>query len=813
MSKVIAPVLYVLFGLLHRQMVMLVTFSALGVLWFFFFPLWEIRYYVNHYKGIFDWTENTKFATMILTLCKGNFNWRAICMVAFFWVGMNNCWSQTLSGKVLNDRYLPINEANILNKHTDHHTHTNELGMFTLENTKIGDTLQITKSGYQTKYVLVLNIENVLEITLEEKAIQLDEVVIAPKLDALHVMTDIDIQTNPVNSSQDIMRKVPGLFIGQHAGGGKAEQMFLRGFDIDHGTDIQINVDGIPVNMVSHAHGQGYADLHFVIPETIDKIDFGKGPYYENKGNFSTAGYVDFATKQKLENSTIKLESGQYNTYRLMGMFNVLDSKKQSAYLATEFLSTDGFFESPQNFNRINLFGKYTGTVNSHDKIGVIVSYFDSKWDASGQVPERAVKNGLISRFGSIDNTEGGATSRSNLKVNYDKIIDDNTTLKSTVYYSQYAFDLFSNFTFFLEDSINGDQIQQKEKRSIYGFNSDYSKKYSIGSWQGSLQIGIALRNDKTHNTELSHTKNRIEHLGTLKLGDINETNLGAYIGTFLDYKKWTINPSVRIDGFDFQYNDVLSGMYQTKDVTSFILSPKLNILYNPTSKLQWYLKTGKGFHSNDTRVVVIQNGKKTLPAAYGSDLGFIWKPTSKMLLNMAYWYLFLEQEFVYVGDAGIVEPSGKTRRHGIEMSYRYQPWKWLFWNLDMNYTYARSINDPKGENYIPLAPNFTAVSGLNVRFKSNFYGGINARFLANRAANEDYSIVAKGYTVVDVNAGYQWKKMSLAIQIQNVLNTEWNETQFATISKLKNEMQPVEEIHFTPGTPFFMKAMLSYHF
>lgn len=179
----------------------------------------------------------------------------------------------------------------------------------------------------------------------------------------------------------------------------------------------------------------------------------------------------------------------------------------------------------------------------------------------------------------------------------------------------------------------------------------------------------------------------------------------------------------------------------------------------------------------------------------------------------MAYWYLFLEQEFVYVGDAGIVEPSGKTRRLGIDISYRYQPFIWLFLNFDANHTFARAIDEPKGEDYIPLAPDFTLVSGLNFIFKSGFYGSINARHLANQPANEDNTIVAKGYTITDFNVGYKWKKMNLGIQIQNLFNTEWNETQFATESRLLNEIEPVEEIHFTPGTPFFLKTMIQYNF
>lgn len=722
-------------------------------------------------------------------------------------------FSQTITGKIVDEYNSPIQDAHVVNTRIDNHTHSNEKGEFSLENCSVGDSLQISFIGYQSKLIDIKNLKQPLTIVMSENIISLEEITLSPKLNALQVFGDIDIITNPVKSSQDVLQKVPGLFIGQHAGGGKAEQIFLRGFDIDHGTDINITVDGLPVNMVSHAHGQGYADLHFVIPETIDKIDFGKGPYYENKGNFTTAGYVDFRTKQTLKNSSVKLEVGDFNSQRLLGMFNLLESNKHNTYIATEFIATDGYFDSPQNFNRVNLFGKYTGKINNTNQVGLTASYFNSKWDASGQIPQRAVDSGVISRFGAIDDTEGGSTSRKNLLATYNKRIDENSTIKNKVYINQYDFELYSNFTFFLDDPVNGDQIKQKEDRLIYGLNTEYDKSFSNKNIKGSWQTGFSLRNDQSKNNELSHTVNRDETLDYIQLGDINETNVSGYISTTIDVKKWTFNPSVRLDYFDFKYNDKLVPEYKTQEASKAIVSPKFNILYNPTKKLQLYLKTGKGFHSNDTRVVVTDNNKRTLPAAYGYDLGYIWKPTPKMFLNMTYWYLYLEQEFVYVGDAGIVEPSGETKRLGVDLSYRYQPFTWLNWNLDANYTHARSINEPEKMNYIPLAPSFTLASGLNFKFKSGLYTGVNVRHLADRPANEDNSLVAKGYTVTDLNAGYKWKNMNFGVQIQNLFNTEWNETQFATESRLQNETQSTEEIHFTPGTPFFIKGTVQYNF
>ena len=721
-------------------------------------------------------------------------------------------FGQAIKGRVINTDKTPVSDVQILKLSNKKHTHSDENGVFFFENLKLGDTLKLSHIGYQVTQTVIHSFSPIL-IVLKEKSISLNEVVILPKINALNLITDIDIQTNPVSSSQDILRQVPGLFIGQHAGGGKAEQIFLRGFDIDHGTDISITVDGLPVNMVSHAHGQGYSDLHFVIPETVDKIDFGKGPYNSAKGNFNTAGYVNFETKRNLENSSIKLESGQFHTNRILGMFNLLNNEKHDAYVATEYLTTDGFFKSPQNFNRINLFGKYTGNLTPFDKIGITLSHLTSKWDASGQVPQRAIENNTITRFGAIDDTEGGNTRRTNILVNYDKLIDQKSFIKNSMYYSKYDFELYSNFTFFLEDPVNGDQIKQKENRNIYGLNSEYHHSFSINNTKATLQAGVSFRNDQSYDNELSHTFKRRKTLEQIQFGNINETNFGAYINTVFNFNKWTLNPAIRVDYFNFQYNDALQVDYKTQTSSKTIVSPKLNLLYNYSKNLQLYVKGGKGFHSNDTRVVVAKNGKKILPAAYGFDTGIIWKPIPELLINTAYWYLFLEQEFVYVGDAGIVEPSGKTQRQGIDFSLRYQPLEWLFWNFDTNYTHARATEEDKGADYIPLAPDFTLKSGLNIIHKSGIYGGTNIRVIKDRPANEDNSIVAKGYAVIDANIGYKLKKLNVAVQIQNVLDTEWNETQFATESRLKNEINPVEEIHFTPGTPFFIKGIIEYKF
>lgn len=739
-------------------------------------------------------------------------------LVAFLWIvsAANTLYSQQIKGVVVNESNQPLESAYIYNLNSKSHTHSSENGVFNLDDSKVGDSIKVGLLGFQNKNIILdaSHFNSKLIITLSEKSFQLDELIITETLNPISTISRLDIKTNPVNSSQEILRKVPGLFIGQHAGGGKAEQLFLRGFDIDHGTDVAISVDGMPINMVSHAHGQGYSDLHFIIPETVSKIDFGKGAYYANKGDFDTAGYVDFSTKDYLKENAISLSIGKFNNLRMLGMFNLMEStKNQNAYIATEYLANDGPFKSPQNFNRLNIFGKYVAFSPTNDKVSLALSHFTSRWDASGQIPQREIDNGNISRFGSIDDTEGGSTERSNFNVEFQKHISDNSTLKTNAFYSHYAFELYSNFTFFLEDPINGDQIKQKEDRQIFGFNTAITNDVNLGNIQLTINSGISLRHDIVNDIELSKTLNRSTILQNVQLGDLNQTNLSAFTNAEFDFGKFKIAPALRLDYFNFLYNDKLQPTYASQAETKTIVSPKLNFYYDVQSNLQLYLKSGIGFHSNDTRVVVSQLGKDILPRSYGSDLGTIWKPAPELLVNTALWYLFLEQEFVYVGDAGIVEPSGKTERYGLDLGLRYQLNNWLYFDTDATVTQARSTEDPHGENYIPLAPNFTMAGGFSLNNLDGLSGSIRYRYLDDRPANEDNSIVAKGYFVTDFNANYNFKNMTLGVIIENLFNTEWNETQFATESRLQNEAQAVEEIHFTPGIPFFIKGTVSYRF
>ena len=739
-------------------------------------------------------------------------------------ISINDFFAQNLKGiYVLNEiTKKPISSVLISDFNDGFQEVSDENGFVSLQNfNSENQKIYVSGIGYEKEEFNLDSIKKEKDfgyIFLNPKVVSIAEVQLKNfvKNNIFQTISDLDIHLRPINNSQEILRSVLGLFIGQHAGGGKAEQLFIRGFDVDHGTDVSISVDGIPVNMVSHAHGQGYADLHFVIPEFIDKVNFDKGPYFAEKGNFTTAGFVDFKTKDFLENNFAKLEVGQFKTYRGVLGLNLLKNNKEikdhSLFLATEAYFTDGYFDSPQDFNRFNGMLKYHGKLNDNNFLTAYLSGLSSKWNASGQIPDRAIEDGTIGWFGAIDDNEGGKTSRYNFTANMKSYLNNGGKFTNQIFYSKYQFELYSNFTFFLNDPINGDQIRQKEDRNLYGFNSTYEKSTKIFGFKSETIAGIQLRYDDVNDLELSRTKDRTITTEALKFGDVNEMNFGAFWSQKIALNQnFDITPSIRFDYFDNQYNDKL--LQQKLKSNSNIFSPKLRMNYRFNENVQLYSYFGKGFHSNDTRVAVVENGKKVLPPALGADFGGVFKIGKKLILQSAVWYLWLDQEFVYVGDEAVVEEGGKTERMGIDITARYEIYQNWFADFNLSIAKPRSLNVPADENLIPLAPKLVSTGGITYRKEMGFNGSLRYRLMGDRPANEDNSVVAKGYFVWDGTVNYTTKKWELGVSVQNIFNVKWKETQFDTESRLYNEIQPVSEIHFTPGTPFFGKLSYTYFF
>lgn len=628
-------------------------------------------------------------------------------------------------------------------------------------------------------------------------------------------LSHLDLRLRPARSSQDLLRLVPGLFIAQHMGGGKAEQIFLRGFDADHGTDVALSVDGMPVNMVSHIHGQGYADLHFLIPELVATYQYGKGPYYPDQGDFNTAGYVAFHTLNTLPENTLKVEAGEFQTYRGLAMVNLLGPKArasgQHAYLAAELAYKNGPFQLPEDFLHDNVFAKYDGRLGERQYLTFELSQYASRWSASGEIPLRLVESGALSPFGAVDSTQGGRTHRSNAILKLSSTLSKGVDLDNEVYASSYGFHIRYDNSFLAQDSVNGDVIQQDEpRRTLYGYEGRISREQYLGSAVWNALVGWSLRADRITGAGLYHPL-KDGSLDTTSYGNLNQTNLALYTSEQLDYRRWHLDLGLRYDQFRFHYLNRLGASSQP--LGQGIFSPKLDLQYRLSRNLQLYVKTGKGFHSNDARVVLAQKGYQVLPAAYGTDLGLTWKPTPKMLVNGALWYLYLQQEFVYSQEDGSIVPGGRTERRGLDLSVRYQWTSWLYGTLDLNLAHPRELDASKGANYLPLAPLFSSTGGVFVKRDRGFSGGLSYRWLGRRPANETYSLVAQGYMLLDFSGSYRWKREELGLSVENLLNSSWREFQEEMITRLPGETQAYDGISFTPGTPFMATLKFSYFF
>lgn len=740
---------------------------------------------------------------------------------------------QKIKGRVLDKITREAIEAAVITDvQTNNKAVTDKNGNFVLK-IKKGDSVLVSFIGYQTEKVPA-EYEKPMIIELEKGSIMLKDVKISNNetLKTYSILTNLDLNMQPVKSAQDLLRLVPGLFIAQHQGGGKAEQIFLRGFDADHGTDVNLSVDNIPVNAVSHAHGQGYADLHFLIPETVSGYDFGKGPYYSDKGDFNTAGYVAYRTKNVLDQDLVKVEAGQFHTFRTVALINLLSDKEKAkgtnAYVAAEGLYSDGGpFTLPEHFNRYNIFGKFNTKLDSNNRLTAIISTLKSDWRASGETPDRAVAEGYIAnRFGTLDSVQGGHTARTNASLKLNTDLHNGWTMDNQLWYSHYYFNLVSNFSFYYYFPTTGDEFRQLERRDFGGYTGKISKTVTVNNTTFTTTAGLSSRYDNIYPSELDHTENG-QFLGYLQYGRTKELNANGFLDETIQTGNWLFNAALRVDYFHFYYQNLApaddtyaSAIFigANPDAQKAVLSPKLNIQYTFNDQVQLYFKAGKGFHSNDARVVIANQGFEVIPAAYGTDLGINWKPLPNLYINAAVWYLYLQQEFTFGEDlidqpAGPVSPSGRTVRDGVDLSARYQLTKWLFANMNLNFARPRYLDSLKGHDYVELAPTLTSTAGLDFRFKNGINGGISYRYLHDRAANSDYSLTARGYFITDLAVNYTQKRYEIGISIENLFNRQWDESQFDYISQLKNETKPVDQVSYTPGVPFFAKLKFTVFF
>lgn len=628
----------------------------------------------------------------------------------------------------------------------------------------------------------------------------------APTASSSALVRQLDLALRPRESSQELLRLVPGLVIAQHAGGGKAEQIFLRGFDADHGTDVAVSVDGTPVNLVSHAHGQGYADLHFLMPEVVDAIDVRKGSHAAKDGNFATAGAVEFRTQDRIETGTIEARGGSFATGRAFGAIPLGGGADRSGgFLAAAVHYSDGPFQRPQSYRRVNVFAKWTAPVSRGAEIMASAAAFDGTWDASGQIPARAVAAGL-SRYGAIDATEGGHTSRYQIGAGLRSRGEASANWSVRAYVFRYRLDLFSNFTYLLNDPINGDGIRQVDERTGLGVQAEYERP-------GRFTAGAGVRADLA-DVSLSRQEAR-RFLADVVSSQVRELNGFSWIQhTQPIGANASLVLGARADLFRFVVDDrTTGGSGPSGSRTHVLVSPKAGVRYRLSEKTALFANASAGFHSNDARdAVAAPPGTRILPRALEAELGarHTW---SRGSVAGSVWGIDLESELVWIGDEGTTEAAGRSRRVGVDLEVRAGISRWLWADADVNVSHGRLRDEPGGANRIPLAPTVTATAGLSARDLGALSGGFRIRHISERPADETNSVRALGHTVGELFAKYRAGRIDALLTIDNLFGARWNEAQFATTSRLRGEAAPSTELHFTPGAPRNVQVGLRYRF
>lgn len=703
-------------------------------------------------------------------------------------------------------------------------TVTDENGKYEIDNLEAGNyTIQFSFLGYESiskKITLSSGETKKLNIALKYDLLNLSEITISASTtkQGENKMDLIAMQLQPLKSAQDLLRTVPGLFIAQHAGGGKAEQIFVRGTDNDHGTDFAIFYDDIPVNLPTHAHGQGYADMHFMIPETVGKANFFKGPYEAKLGDFSICGASQFYSKYRLDHNLVKLEYGMFNSQRALLMVNVLDKHhlvkkwEDNAYVAADYMYTDGYFINKLHFKRYNIFGKYNARLSTKTNLMFTASTFSSDWDASGQLPWRAVETGELPRYGSIDPSEGGITNRTNINLKIITQLKNNSSFKSQFYYTKNLFSLFSNFTFFMNDSINGDEIHQWENRDLVGYLGTYNRADSIGRTQLSTEAGFTTRTDIVHNGRDYVLQRHFLSKGSDYTAQI--TNYSFYINeNWRFHPKWNVNLGLRNDLFDFRLQDRMNAENSgNKPACRF--NPKLSIYYDISGNVTLYAKAGSGFHSNFIQAIMSPDATANpIPQSYGADLGSNFKIGKRFVTSIALWWLHVGSEYKFIADDGSFEELGDSRKIGTDIAIKYQLNNFLWLDANINYAYSILLDAPADANFIPLHPRLTSTAGLTYKHPNGLSGNLRYRYMGERPATEDGSVMSKSYFITDIFIKYTHNRYELGLSLENIFNTHWAEAQFYDESRLKTEREPVFDFHNTPGTPFCLKGSVSYFF
>jgi len=655
-------------------------------------------------------------------------------------------------------------------------------------------------------------------------------------------------QNRPLSRPGELLEVVPGLIITQHSGEGKANQYFLRGFNLDHGTDFASFIDGMPVNLPTHAHGQGYSDNNFLIPEVVDNIVYRKGPYYAQYGDFSAAGAVELNLRDSFDANIAQVTSGLYGYVRplLAGSYKVLDGNFLYAVTGTHY---DGAFVKNDNFNNGNVILRYSQK-GEEGGYHVTLMGYTARFDSTDQIPQRAVDEGLISRLGCFDEacTDGGKTHRYSLSGGFNRNFL-NGEFVGNAYAFRYKLDLYSDFSYYLLDPVRGDQFEQYDSRNVYGGRLAYKFPLDLLGLPIANEVGLQTRYDNIGTVGLFDTQNRVR-FGTQSNDHVREQGSAVYAQSSIRAAPWlTITPGLRTDYYTF---DVLaSDPNNAGKASKSIIEPKLTVAVGPFAKTEVIANLGKGFHSNDGRgtteteafdprtgVTTPVDKVTPLVATRGADLGIRSSIIPHLQITQSFFILDIDSELTFNGDGGDPTPGDKPRRYGSETSIFWRPVQHLVVDADYSYSHSRFLKlqdsvygepTPTSNNtpleilgtHIPEAATSVFAVGATYESSQGWFAAARLRYFGPRPLVEDGSVRSHATKVVNLEGGYEFTKhFKASAQIINLLNSKDHDIDYFFASRLtgpgaatQDPADGVNTIHFHPIEPINARFILTYNY
>jgi len=636
-------------------------------------------------------------------------------------------------------------------------------------------------------------------------------------------ITAAQLAVRPANRAAEILETVPGLVISQHSGEGKANQYYLRGFNLDHGFDFGQTIAGVPVNMPTHAHAQGYADSNFLIPELVSSVQFRKGPYYAENGDFSSAGSANINYFNVLDRPFASVSVGAYDYRRFLG---AASPQLGAGHLlaAFEYERDNGPWVSPNNKDKYNAVLRYSQG-DSRNALSLTFMGFTNHWHSTDQIPQRAIDSGAISRFGFIEETDGGETYRYSGALDWQRSSVNQST-RLTAYIQRYGVQLFHNFTYFLNDPVNGDQFEQFENRWTTGARLTHRRMLRIKGTPTESAFGVDVRNDSVGGPLGLHLTRETVRLSTVRSDEADQVSVGLFAQSEVEWSN-RVRTTFGVRGDIYHWRVNASNSLNSGDRTSGIASPKISAAFGPWGGTEFYANWGLGFHSNSALGITLQvdpftgdpaTASPTFARSHGGEIGVRSVALPGLQTTATMWYLDFDSELIYVGDSGSTEEGPASHRVGIEITNYIYPNPWLAIDVDLSFSRARLVDVPPGEDFVLGALNRVASAGISLdppaAVSSGPFGSFRLRHFGPRALIEDNSVRSNATSIFNTEVGYKFSdQVRLRMEVFNLFDAEVSDIDYFFASRLRDEPGPVEDLHFHAAIPRSARLALQVQF